>query len=296
MLNWARKNPVAAFLLMGFGGPWLGWTVRALLFADEPSGMWQWSIGSTALYYSAAGLLVGGFVMSYVLHGPSGLWDIWKRFFRWRVPIFWWLYAFLAPFVVSSAAIFITAAISGVSVGAYEPWHVWRYASVPFLLLATTGPLCEEAGWRGFLLPKFMETQSALTASLLIGALWTVWHYPLSFMPGFVFEFLHTASGFAFYFATALVASIHHTIVYLNARQSILLVMVFHWAVQVVTPTISYAFPDITNDMWSNELKLMPPVLAALIISVTAIFIFRYGPGLRNRKTTEEASVTDGGD
>jgi membrane protease YdiL (CAAX protease family) len=42
----------------------------------------------------------------------------------------------------------------------------------------------EELGWRGFLLPCLQSRFSALTASLLVGVVWGLWHLPLFFIPG----------------------------------------------------------------------------------------------------------------
>jgi membrane protease YdiL (CAAX protease family) len=39
--------------------------------------------------------------------------------------------------------------------------------------------LGEEIGWRGFLVPALLRTRSFLQASLIVGALWAVWHFPL---------------------------------------------------------------------------------------------------------------------
>ena len=39
--------------------------------------------------------------------------------------------------------------------------------------------LGEETGWRGFALPKLQTRYSPLIASLIIGILWAVWHFPV---------------------------------------------------------------------------------------------------------------------
>ncbi len=41
------------------------------------------------------------------------------------------------------------------------------------------GALGEELGLRGFALPRMQETMAPLRASLIIGALWGVWHAPV---------------------------------------------------------------------------------------------------------------------
>lgn len=43
-------------------------------------------------------------------------------------------------------------------------------------LISATG---EEIGWTGFLTPAFLKTMSPIKASIAIGLIWAVWHYPI---------------------------------------------------------------------------------------------------------------------
>ena len=45
------------------------------------------------------------------------------------------------------------------------------------------GPMGEELGWRGFLLPKLLESHSPTKSSIVIGLIWCTWHIPLFFGP-----------------------------------------------------------------------------------------------------------------
>lgn len=44
------------------------------------------------------------------------------------------------------------------------------------------GPLGEEGGWRGYLLPRLLEQGSEARASLVIGVIWALWHLPIMVM------------------------------------------------------------------------------------------------------------------
>jgi membrane protease YdiL (CAAX protease family) len=71
-----------------------------------------------------------------------------------------------------------------------------------FLWIATFG-LGEEAGWRGFALPRLQQGRSALSATLILWVLWALWHtplffymYPLGILPGFLIGLLSGAITF----------------------------------------------------------------------------------------------------
>lgn len=61
-----------------------------------------------------------------------------------------------------------------------------------FLFLATVGMLgsCifalgEELGWRGFLVPQLAKVTSYARVSLISGAVWALWHYPVILFAGY---------------------------------------------------------------------------------------------------------------
>jgi len=41
------------------------------------------------------------------------------------------------------------------------------------------GPFLEELGWTGFALPKLRQRYGVLTTGLVMGLLWSAWHFPL---------------------------------------------------------------------------------------------------------------------
>ncbi|QKW40192.1 CPBP family intramembrane metalloprotease [Actinomadura sp. NAK00032] len=48
------------------------------------------------------------------------------------------------------------------------------------------GPLTEEPGWRGTAYPRMRATLGRFQVSLVLGAIWAVWHLPLFFIDGTV--------------------------------------------------------------------------------------------------------------
>jgi len=52
------------------------------------------------------------------------------------------------------------------------------------IILIIGGPLGEEIGWRGYVLPRLLKQKSGLAANGIIFLMWTVWHLPLFWLEG----------------------------------------------------------------------------------------------------------------
>lgn len=89
------------------------------------------------------------------------------------------------------------------------------------------GPLGQEPGWRGLMLPWLLQRRGPLAASLLLGGLWAIWQLPLGLFPG-------ARSGAALYLFLPLQAlgtlamSLIITVIYLRARGSVTLAVLTH--------------------------------------------------------------------
>jgi membrane protease YdiL (CAAX protease family) len=98
-----------------------------------------------------------------------------------------------------------------------------------FVMLALiTGPLSEELGWRGYLLPGFLAKWSPLKSSVIIGLLWGWWHTGPDF-----WQFIFEGKIGAFLYPIAITLgtlplSILFTWLFLKTRASLIPVMLFH--------------------------------------------------------------------
>ena len=118
----------------------------------------------------------------------------------------------------------------------------------------------EEAGWRGFALPRLQNKFSALAASLILTSFWALWHLPLFFYrPGYTSMDFAGMSGWVF---SLLTGSILLTWLYNSSKASILICAVFH-------STIDIAFTaDVANMNVINYMGFLITVWGILTILI----------------------------
>jgi membrane protease YdiL (CAAX protease family) len=216
-MEWVRKYPVLAFvgLTAILQGLIIGLIAATALRESPPPGLLillLWTPNIAALILSA---LIGGGPAARVLLGGWG---------RWRVSV--WCYAVaLSPLAIG----FVAAAVYLLTGG--EPSEPLVTLSpgmfIVFLIFeALYGPMGEELGWRGFMLPHLQRRFNALTSGVIVGLVWACWHLPFNLLPE------STGLGIAIPFwqfaAITLGYSIIMTWLYNNTGGSVLLATLFH--------------------------------------------------------------------
>lgn len=156
--------------------------------------------------------------------------------------------ALLAPFVLLGVAVCIDVLTGGQS----PDWH-WIFTSkdIPqaglsllFAYNLVFFGFGEEAGWRGFALPRLQTRFGALTSAALLTLFWAVWHLPLfMYRPGYADMGLAGATGWLF---SLLTGSILQSWLYNSSRGSVLVCAIFHSTIDVVF-TADIANTNIVN-------------------------------------------------
>ena len=124
------------------------------------------------------------------------------------------------------------------------------YLSIPTILLAGlyAGPLGEELGWRGFLLPEFQKRYSNLKSAIIIGLIWFIWHIPLWWAP---FGTLVSGEPISLipvitYFTMLICLSIIITWLVINSKGSVLIAILFHLSINAGIALLFY--PELNMD------------------------------------------------
>ncbi len=117
-----------------------------------------------------------------VLAGRKGIRKLLGKFFAFRIAGRWYFVA-LFPFLMAFVAAGLYRLAGGVAPGNMGlSVDFWAGLILLNLFQGATG---EEAGWRGFALPRLRETHGPAKASLILGLLWNFWHLPLWFLSGY---------------------------------------------------------------------------------------------------------------
>jgi membrane protease YdiL (CAAX protease family) len=188
-------------------------------------------------FYSALGLFVGyglalaSLIMTGLTEGCAGVRALLRRFLIWRVGVQWYLVILFGPAILGLAAIGLDFVLGGTTpdFSNIEAQRIFGTSAnpwifvVPFFLVdaLTNG---EETGWRGFALPRLQARFSALVSSLILGVVWGLWHLPKFWVAG-------DAESFAPVILDNIAMAVLFTWVYNNTNGSLLIVTLFHAAV-----------------------------------------------------------------
>lgn len=203
-----RKHPLVAFFVLAY---LLTWWIYPLLSYSPLLGI-----------FGLFGPALAAIIMAAVTDGKAGVKALLSRVVRWRVGLPWYVVALGLPTVLS----LVTAGLSYL-LGVSESVQVGVFTGIELVLfVAVVG---EELGWRGYALPLLLEKRSTLTASLILGVLWGLWHLPTFVVPGTP-QYGLPLSAFVL---LTIEYSILMTWVFLHTRGSVMIATLFHGAINV---------------------------------------------------------------
>jgi len=241
---------MVVFLAIAFGIPWGTWIALRVQHASFTEGP------PLAFMIGAAFCSVAGVIATYIEAGRSGIKEMAHRCVLYRVSIAWWFYALFLALGVHVVATVVYGAVHG-RVGPVRPlelFHQWWLLYV-FAFGLFEGPLAEELGWRGFLLPRLLRNYSPFLASVILGVVWAAWHINMFSSP---------LSWLALFTASAVALSILMTVLFLHTRGSVLLAIVMHGSVMPGKEIASISFPAAPEP---------PDWLRAVVVITAAVMV-----------------------
>lgn len=213
-----RRYQTTTFFAVTLALTWSWWVLAYVVLASD---------GLTLLHIGVGGFgpVIAAAFVTWASGSDLRAWA--AQIIDWRVSPRWYLLALLLPAIWGLASVPASLTLAGVSFDvSLSADQVLQYGGSILIILFVGGGQ-EEPGWRGFALPRLQEGYSALTASLIIGVVWAVWHFPL-----FLMDAPRNLSGNFVLFAVMVVGfSILLTWCYNSTGGSVLLAMLFHAAV-----------------------------------------------------------------
>jgi len=267
----SKKSNVWVFVLVAFGFSWLFWIPNALIAQNvwqAPEGLKNFLDGPFNL--GPWGPLFAAIVVTFMYQGSAGVKDLLKRGLMIRLGKWWWPILLIFP-VLIGGSLFL-----GIALG--DPFPEFPALAQPFTLPIALififflgGPLQEEFGWRGYAFENLRKQYNALTASIIAGLMWGLWHLPLFFVPRAEFYYNRPVWGLLL---TTILVGIILAWFYANTQGSVFAVMLghtmFNWS--------NYVFPTLGADSAALILFGMYGVVVAFIL-------WQYGIKTFTRKT-----------
>jgi membrane protease YdiL (CAAX protease family) len=232
---------------------------------------------NTLILLGVFGPAVAALTTAALLEGRSGVSGLIALVRRWPTAARWYVFAVGYVAVVKLVA----AALFRVLTGGWP-----AFTDTPWLLMAggiilsTPVQAGEELGWRGYALPRLTPWIGLGPASVLLGAIWALWHLPLFLIPG------ADTSGQSFpaYLIAVSALSVAMAWLFWRTGGSLLATMLMHAAVNntsqiVVTPPAASFEPFTFN----------APVqgwLTALVLWSGAFFFLTRMRGVKSLTTT----------
>jgi membrane protease YdiL (CAAX protease family) len=241
----------------------LSWTLWFLAGASSPDGP------------NAAVFLLGVFApgivaiaLTALAGGRTAIVALLRRLVDWDISARWYLFA-----ISYMVAIKLTAALVH-----RVAWGAWpAFGQEPFLLMIAAtigstlmgGQVGEELGWRGFALPRLADRFGLGPASILLGAVWAVWHLPLFFAPvGDTFR-----QSFPLYLLQVVALSVTLAWLYSRTRGSLLPIMLLHSAVNNTKDIVPSADAAATNP-WALSHSHVAWVTVTLMWICASYFLY----------------------
>jgi len=280
-----RAFPLRYFVV-AFAFTWFFWTLAALGARDAIPAL----PGLTVI--GTFGPLVAAVVVTAQESGRAGLRSLLSRIVRWRVAPIWYGVVLLGPILLYLAAL----ALEVVALGGQPPSLGALIGVLPMLVIITVYMVIfvaigEEVGWRGYALPALQARYGALVSSVILGALWALWHLPAFFNPDTLYSNLPFVLQLAFQIPVA-----------------ILFTWVFNSTGSVLMAILMHAVLNAAGRLWNTlpEYSVEPPtaaeaaaqtvhinlVMTLVLWAAAVVVVLVYGPRNLSRHPREVLPLT----
>jgi membrane protease YdiL (CAAX protease family) len=257
LLSLLRSYPLLGYFLVAYAFTATFDLLILARFPDAPSFPRDFGPSLAALVLTAA------------VAGRPGVKRLLRRLVLWRVPVGWYVFVLLGiPAMYVLGILLVPGALRSFTPPSSVGWLLFP-GLVGFVgTLLIGGPLLEEPGWRGFALPRLQHRFGPLAGALILGVLWTTWHFT-EYIASPEFASVNggglTARGAGVFVLFGISLSVIMTWVFNHTRGSLLVAILLHTAVNWSQLITNELFPAAASN---EEGPLAAYGLAALLLVV----------------------------
>jgi membrane protease YdiL (CAAX protease family) len=177
-----QRRPVPTYFVLTFAISW----GSILLVIGGPGAIPSPSeqamkLLPVAILTMLAGPSVAGILLTGLVYGRAGFRQLLSRLLRWQVGARWYAVALLTAPLLVTATLFALSLTSPL----FLPGIFTTDDKTSLLLFGIGWGLAagffEELGWTGFAAPGLRPRYGVLTTGLIVGSLWGVWHFLVTF-------------------------------------------------------------------------------------------------------------------
>jgi uncharacterized protein len=250
------------FFVLVYCWSWSFWILAAVLgLGVNTTG------GNTLKLIGLAGPMLGGIGFAYFTQSKEGFRQYLSRIVDPRriSPRWWLVVALFVPGILALSVLIDITSGGSTTLALIEkrlaPFLAAPSTIIPFVFgVFINGPFPEELGWRGYILDRLQEKWSALKSSLILGAIWAIWHTPLFFMTGSH----HQTQGvwspwFWLFMAGVMPTALIFTWVFNNTQRSTLAAILLHFIAN-----LAYELANVSPG--TNLYSFIIWIVAALVV------------------------------
>ena len=269
------KRPLLYYVLLNYVLSWsfLYPAYQAILNAPEGTFPWIALVGIPGGF----GPTISALIICRYTEGRTGMKNLLSTLRIWKVHLKWYLVVLIFPVLIYFLAVNLTTWLS-YDLGPWEPDNLISNYFVYLMLALPFGPLMEELGWRGYMLPRLLANYGPLTSSLILGLIWSFWHtasftFPGAAIPSILDVSLLTISLYTF---SVIAQTLFFTYIYLKTRGSVIIAILLHTAFNASSNIILSMYPTIEEIV---DHRMFIFTLNASLICVFSLLLLKYAKG-----------------
>jgi len=260
-----QKYPLVSFFVLAIGLTWIFMITDAL----GSHGILPFRLPLPLLLVMGYMPTLGAVIVTRATQGKEGVKALFRKLLIARVGLGWYLFAIFGLGLASVIAIILYNRFSGlpaVPILSTElppfksPLELVPQIAILFLIVGIVNG--EELAWRGFALPRLQAKYNALTSSLILGVIWTLFHLPLFFT---VTGTSQADRSFLTFLISTVALSVLFTWMYNNTRGSVLMAYLLHASVNTWTRVFSIDHAPLSLDWTRTGLLVLASVIVVVV-------------------------------